>query len=319
MNFSILKKLLFHDEIEENLAFLTPNWEKLISSNHSQPFKLLEKQKLLVAPVVLYNYLEAYRVVAFALQKWDVSQKFNEKVFLEKCIFLGEEMHWQGNIQRIDAVSKPFILNGIRLIKNFDLVPTQEDDKKNSIAAFINKLNDIARRVRIIQEITLSKPQEASLPIPIEREIVPGSKSDALTKEIMEDESGAHIGALFDLDRTLIKDFSAKEFFQNRIMSGKMTAREIIAQFSSVLVYATGDRNFAAMAAMGAKGVKGVPEKVFIEVGEEVYIKHLAKSIYPEARAMVAAHLAKGHTVAIISAATPYQVNPIARDLNIKH
>ena len=31
------------------------------------------------------------------------------------------------------------------------------------------------------------------------------------------------------------------------------------------------------------------------------------------------AHLAKGHTVAIISAATPYQVNPVARDLNIKH
>ncbi|MEM7513592.1 MAG: 1-acylglycerol-3-phosphate O-acyltransferase, partial [Bacteroidota bacterium] len=29
--------------------------------------------------------------------------------------------------------------------------------------------------------------------------------------------------------------------------------------------------------------------------------------------------LAKGHTVAIISAATPYQVNPVARDLNIKH
>ena len=180
-------------------------------------------------------------------------------------------------------------------------------------------MNDVARRVRIIQEITLAKPQEKSLPIPIEREIVPGSKSDALTKEIMDDESGPHIGAFFDLDRTLIKDFSAKQFFQNRVLSGKMTTREIISQFSGVLVYATGDRNFAAMAAVGAKGVKGVPEKVFIEVGEEVYLKHLADSIYPEARAMVAAHIAKGHTVAIVSAATPYQVNPIARDLNIKH
>jgi len=29
--------------------------------------------------------------------------------------------------------------------------------------------------------------------------------------------------------------------------------------------------------------------------------------------------MAKGHTVAIVSAATPYQVDPIARDLNIKH
>ncbi len=313
------RKATFTDEIEENLAFLDPKWENRIASPRAKVFNFLEKQKVLIAPVVLHNYIEAYRVVLFALQKWDVTQKFSEKIFIEKCIFLGEEMHWQGNVQRLEAISKPFILNGIRLVKNLDLIPTQAANKKQEIADFLEKLNDIARRIRIIQEITLSKPQEELLPVPIEREIVPGSKTAALTKEIMDGESGAHIGAFFDLDRTLIKDFSAKEFFQNRILSGKMTTREIIAQFSGVLVYATGDRNFAAMAAMGAKGVKGVPEKVFIEVGEEVYLKHLADSIYPEARAMVAAHMAKGHTVAIISAATPYQVDPIARDLNIKH
>ncbi|MEM1119195.1 MAG: HAD-IB family hydrolase [Bacteroidota bacterium] len=313
------RKATFTDEIEENLAFLDDKWETKIANNRSQLFKLLERQKVLVAPVVLYNYIEAYRVVVFALQKWDVVQKFNEKIFIEKCIFLGEEMHWQGNVQRLEAVSKPFILNGIRLVKNMNLIPTKEDDKKEAITDFLAKLDDVGRRIRIIQEITLSKPQEKLLPVPIEREIVPGSKTDALTKEIMDAESGAHIGAFFDLDRTLIKDFSAKEFFKNRILSGQMTRREIIAQFSGVLVYATKDRNFAAMAAMGAKGVKGVPEKVFIEVGEEVYLKHLAGSIFPEARAMVAAHMAKGHTVAIISAATPYQVDPIARDLNIKH
>lgn len=313
------RKSTFTDEIEENLAFLDPAWENKIANPRSKVFNFLEKQKVLIAPVVLHNYIEAYRVVLFALQKWEVNQQFNEKIFIEKCIFLGEEMHWQGNVQRLEAISKPFLLNGIRLIKNLDLIPTQEAPKKEAIAAFLEQLNDVARRIRIIQEITLSKPQEELLPVPIEREIVPGSKTDALTREIMDGDSGAHIGAFFDLDRTLIKDFSAKEFFQNRILSGKMTTREIIAQFSGVLVYATGDRNFAAMAAMGAKGVKGVPEKVFIEVGEEVYIKHLADSIYPEARAMVAAHMAKGHTVAIISAATPYQVDPIARDLNIKH
>lgn len=313
------QKATFTDEIEENLAFLDENWEQLIQNPNADPYSLLEKQKVLVAPVVLYNYLEAYKVVAFALQKWDNELAFNEKQFLSKCKFLGEEMHWQGGIQRLDAISKPFLLNGIRLIKNYDLIPSRENDKKQEIADFLAQLNDVARRVRIIQEITLAKPQEKLLPVPIEREIVPGSKTEALTKEIMDGEAGPHIGAFFDLDRTLIKDFSAKEFFQNRVMSGKMTAREVLAQFSGVLVYATGNKNFAGMASVGAKGVKGIKEKAFIELGEEVYLKHLAKSIYPESRAMVAAHLAKGHTVAIISAATPYQVNPIARDLNIKH
>ncbi|MEM9849345.1 MAG: HAD-IB family hydrolase, partial [Bacteroidota bacterium] len=62
-----------------------------------------------------------------------------------------------------------------------------------------------------------------------------------------------------------------------------------------------------------------VDEQLFVQMGEEVYAKYLATTIYPEARAMVAAHLSKGHTIAIISAATPYQVNPIARDLGIEH
>jgi putative phosphoserine phosphatase/1-acylglycerol-3-phosphate O-acyltransferase len=92
-----------------------------------------------------------------------------------------------------------------------------------------------------------------------------------------------------------------------------------LSQFSGVLVYARGNANFAGLAAISAKGVRGVDEQIFVQTGEEVYFKHLAHTIYPEARALVAAHLAKGHTVAIISAATPYQVNPIARDLGIDH
>ncbi|MEM6800109.1 MAG: HAD-IB family hydrolase, partial [Bacteroidota bacterium] len=150
-------------------------------------------------------------------------------------------------------------------------------------------------------------------------EIVPGSKTEILTQAIMEGEAGPQIGAFFDLDRTLIKSFSAKGFFQRRLLSGKMSTREIVSQFAGVLVYATGQGNFAGLAAVGAQGVKGVKEEVFIEVGEQVYHKQLASQIYPESRALVNAHLAKGHTVAIISAATPYQVNPVARDLNIHH
>ncbi|MEZ4984329.1 MAG: HAD-IB family hydrolase [Saprospiraceae bacterium] len=123
--------------------------------------------------------------------------------------------------------------------------------------------------------------------------------------------------AFFDLDRTLIRGFSAKEFFQERLLSGKMTTTEVVSQFSAALVYATGNKNFASMAAVGAQGVKGIDEQVFITVGEEVYQKHLVDDIYPESRALVAAHLAKGHSVVIVSAATPYQVNPVARELGI--
>ncbi len=313
------QKAEFSSELEENLEVLDKNWEKIITKTKSGTLQFLEKQNVIVAPVVLYTYIEAYRVVAFALQNMKPRRVFDEAAFINDCLFLSEEMHWQGRIQRVESVSKPFLVNGIRLVQNLDLIPTKEDDKKKPLQGFINQLNDIAERIKILQGITLAQPTETMEVVPIERDIVPGSKTEAFTRPVMEGESGSHIGAFFDLDRTLIKGFSAKEFFQTKVLSGRITAREIVAQFGGVMVYAMGNGNFAGLAAMGAQGVKGVPESTFIEVGEDVYHKHLADEIYPEARALVAAHLAKGHTVAIISAATPYQVNPIARDLNIEH
>jgi len=313
------QKLGFSDEIENNLDVLDKNWEKLITKTKTGAISFLEKQNIIVAPVVLYTYIEAYRVVVYALQNMKPKHHFDQEKFINDCLFLSEEMHWQGRIQRVESVSKPFLINGIRLVQNLDLIPTPDDDKKEAIQKFLNELNDIAERIKVLQGITLAKPAETMEVVAIEREIVPGSKTDAITRPVMEGESGKHIGAFFDLDRTLIKGFSAKEFFQTKILSGRITAREIVAQFAGVMVYAMGNGNFAGLAAVSAQGVKGVKEKVFIEVGEDVYHKHLADKIYPESRALVAAHMAKGHTVAIISAATPYQVNPIARDLNIEH
>jgi putative phosphoserine phosphatase / 1-acylglycerol-3-phosphate O-acyltransferase len=313
------KKPQFTNEIEADLRSIEADWHTHIFESDSDIETLLKNQKILVAPVLLFNYLEAYRVVAHGLQTWDIEQPLDDKSLLNFCLFLGEEMHWQGRIRRIEAVSKPFLMNGIRLIKNLDLMPTEDNPKMDEIDSFIKTLDDIALRINALQGLILAKPVELTPSVPIEREIVPGSKTDSLTQAIMAGESGSHIGAFFDLDKTLINGFSAKDFLKARVLSGKVTTKEVVAQFAGVLSYATGNGNFASMAAIGAKGVKGVNEQVFIEVGEEVYDKYLAKAIYPEARAMVAAHIAKGHTVAIVSAATPYQVDPIARDLGIAH
>ena len=309
----------FTDEVEQNLSYLDPNWENTLSDDKSDFDNLLDQQRVLVSPVVLNTYVEAYLVVAHALMTWAPNQYFEEETFIQKCIFLGEEMQWQGHIQRVEPISAPFLKNGIRLVKNLKLIPEGAESKKDAIQAFINQLQKIADRIRHVQTITLAKSHEQMSLVPIERELVPGSRTESITEEIMASDSGPSVGAFFDLDRTLIKGFSAKEFITNRVLSGKMKTREIVAQFAGVLVYAGGQGNFAGLAALSAQGVKGVDEKVFVKVGEEVYQKYLADQIYPESRELVAAHMAMGHTVAIISAATPYQVNPIARDLNIHH
>ena len=312
-------KANFSDEIEHDLEMMDKDWNKKLNTKKADVHQILRNQSILISQVVLYSYVEAYSVVAQALLSMEPGEVYNENKLLHSCMFLGEEMHWQGGIHRIESVSKPFVLNGIRFAKNRNLIPTIDDSKTEELRAFLAELKDIASRIKELQEYVLRTSNEEAKIIPFERNVVPGSKTEAITESILESEEGKHIGAFFDLDRTLIKGFSATKFLKTRLLSGKMKNREIIAQFNGALVYAVGNKNFASLAAIGAKGVKGIKEELFIEVGEEVYYKHLANAIYPESRALVAAHLSKGHTVAIISAATPYQVNPVAADLGIEH
>ena len=313
------QKAEFSDEIEHDLSLLNKDWRAKLSGRKNDVLGLLKSRDLLLSQVVLFPYIEAYRVVGKAMMDYDVHEDLTDAQLLNECLFLGEEMHWQGQIQRLDSVSKPFLTNGIRLVKNLDLVPNVHDNKEVAIRGFIDQLEELSDLMRSLQKIIINtKAKDQSL-IPLERNVVPGSKTASVTAAVVEGEDGPHIGAFFDLDRTLIKGFSAKEFFQTRLLSGRMKSKEVVAQFAGVMVYATGNRNFAGLAALSAQGVKGVPEQTFIDLGEEVYLKHLADAIYPESRALVQAHLAKGHTVAIISAATPYQVNPVARDLDIEH
>ena len=311
------RKPVFSDEIEADLNFVLPDWKNRFAE--VADLDVLNQQQILVAHAVLYPYIESYKVVAQKLLSWPAADQFDEKAFLKGCIALGEEMNWQGQVRRIEAVSMPFLQNGLRLAQNRELIPTAEDNKHEGLRRFITQLDGMMERLSELQTITLDRPREAQNVVPLERDIVPGTKLSGITQEVLESEEGAHIGAFFDLDRTLINVFSAKDFFQTLLTSGAFGPREITTQFISSLVYVIGNQNFAGLAAVSGQGVKGTEERVFIEIGEEVYLKYLADTIYPESRSLVAAHIAKGHTVAIISAATPYQVDPIARDLAIEH
>ncbi len=312
-------KASFSEEIEADLAVMDPDWQKHLNGTKQQVLNIIRSQSILVSHVVLFSYIEAYSVVAKALMAMDIDEEYNENQLMHACIFMGEEMHWQGGIHRIESVSKPFIMNGIRFAKNRDLIPTRKNRKTKELNQFYMELRELAGRIKETQHFVLHGQKETTEAIPLEKNVVPGSRIERIAAPVIQTNEGAEIGAFFDLDRTLIKGFSAGSFFKTRLLSGQMTGKELIAQVNGAIIYAIGDRNFASMAAISVGGVKGIKEQVFIELGKEVYHEHLADSIYPESRALVAAHMAKGHTVAIISAATPYQVDPVAADLGIEH
>ncbi|MDE0886826.1 MAG: HAD-IB family hydrolase [Myxococcota bacterium] len=143
------------------------------------------------------------------------------------------------------------------------------------------------------------------------------SRHQRLTKEIREGPSGPKVGAFFDLDRTLLAGFSAASFFFERLVSGRMAPKEISDSLLGALSFSLGRTGFSGMMSASAAAYRGMAEEALLEIGEEVFAKHLATQIYPESRALVEAHQAMGHTVAIISSATRYQAEPLAREMNI--
>jgi putative phosphoserine phosphatase/1-acylglycerol-3-phosphate O-acyltransferase len=135
--------------------------------------------------------------------------------------------------------------------------------------------------------------------------------------EILELPDGPQIGAFFDFDGTLISGYSAIAFIQEQITRGNLSVRELVELVGAMGSFGMGNMGFSAMMIATSQFMRGVREDSYINFGEELFRSHIAKLIYPESRALVQAHLNKGHTVAIISSATPYQVEPAARDLGI--
>ena len=143
--------------------------------------------------------------------------------------------------------------------------------------------------------------------------------TNAYIDDVLNGPEGPHIGALFDFDGTIIAGYSASAMIFEKIRRREASAEELVETMNVMAQYRLGNMGFSGLMTAAARFMKGVTEESYFEFGEELYEKHIAKKVYPETRALIAAHMAKGHTVAIVSSATIYQIEPTARDLGIEH
>ena len=140
-----------------------------------------------------------------------------------------------------------------------------------------------------------------------------------MLQDIENSPDGPRVAAIFDFDGTIIAGFSATAFIREQLRRGDLSPGQFLALMRAMASFGFGNMGFSGMMAINAQFMRGIEEDTYHEVGKQLYNKQIARLIYPESRALVAAHQAKGHTVAIISSATPYQVEPAAADLNIEH
>jgi putative phosphoserine phosphatase/1-acylglycerol-3-phosphate O-acyltransferase len=139
-----------------------------------------------------------------------------------------------------------------------------------------------------------------------------------LTEEIERGPAGPKVGAFFDVDGTLLSGFSGMAFWRDRLLSGQMSAADLSENALAWVGFQRGQIGFSGILAAWSGMLRGTPEQELVDTGERLFNSELAALVFPESRALVAAHLRRGHTVAIVSAATRYQIEPLARDLGIE-
>lgn len=147
----------------------------------------------------------------------------------------------------------------------------------------------------------------------------PAVTADGYLARLRRAPRGPRIAALFDFDGTIIAGYSATAMLQERLLRGEMSAMEVAGTAAALARYWRGRIGFEELMTIGARYMRGASEEAFAQLGEDLYRKRIAGRIYPETQAIIRAHQARGHTVAIVSSATAYQLAPAARDLGIGH
>ncbi len=127
------------------------------------------------------------------------------------------------------------------------------------------------------------------------------------------------IAAFFDMDKTLIAENSASLYMRHRYELGEVSTLELARGLGAYLRYKVGALDLKAWTKSMMLEFKGRDESELAEEGKRLFDALVRETIYPEAADLVAEHHARGHTVAIVSGATRYIVEPMANYLGVAH
>lgn len=125
--------------------------------------------------------------------------------------------------------------------------------------------------------------------------------------------------AFFDLDRTLISVYSALPLLLEQLKAGQVSSLGALQQVLMGIGQARDVYHFEEVLGTAIGQLSGVEEAEFRKLGELLFHKHLRKRIFVEALHLIDAHRKLGHTIAVVSSATRYQVEPVAEAMGIEH
>jgi putative phosphoserine phosphatase / 1-acylglycerol-3-phosphate O-acyltransferase len=130
---------------------------------------------------------------------------------------------------------------------------------------------------------------------------------------------GPRVGAFFDLDGTVISGYSAAAFYQERLRHGRVSPLELARSLLAGVDMRVRGGDVTSLMRSAVRSWAGHAEDELEQLGERLFATRIAGTVYPEVRALIAAHRRRGHTVVLATSATRFQAEPVARDLDVDH
>ena len=131
--------------------------------------------------------------------------------------------------------------------------------------------------------------------------------------------AGPTVGAFFDYDGTLIDGYSVLAYYADRLRTREMGLGEMAKLARQALKKRLSDEEFDDLIRKGVLEWAGRPQAEMQALWLRLFRERIADNQFPEAWRLVQAHKRMGHTVAIASSATRYQIEPLAQEWEIAH
>lgn len=135
--------------------------------------------------------------------------------------------------------------------------------------------------------------------------------------EIASSAEGAHVGAFFDLDGTLVSGFTATAHAGHRIRARVAGVGEMLGVVEASVRYRLGRIEFDRLIVRGAGYLRGDSIDDLDELGEVLFRRHIEARVFARMHDVVRAHQDRGHTVVLSSSALSIHAVPVARFLGI--
>ena len=125
--------------------------------------------------------------------------------------------------------------------------------------------------------------------------------------------------AFFDVDKTILSQNSGTLFVKYLYEQGRATRMDMVKGLASYLQYKVNILDIDKFTKRTVKQLKGQSEEEMVSFCARWYEEVVRNFIYPEARDLIRRHLEEGALVAIVTGATRYVAEPLAKDLGIDH